>query len=132
MDNTKRVRITNDSGRGYQTKVTNIATGEYIPNITHISLDINPCREIRAKIETAIPIIDIVADAEISISHPKDEELPPQMIGPYTVKCEKCKNGIFVGIEDDARNSVELTRNDAIALCAYLKRVYGLDKEQEV
>lgn len=131
----KRVRIYNDSGKGYLTKVTNLETGEDIPNVTGISLSIEPRREIRATIETALPVVDVVAMADLSTKCPlchqhvpiEPFEIPPiQKIGSYEARTVGGSDGFFVEIEDEARNGIRLDRNNAKDLCAYLQDVFNL------
>jgi hypothetical protein len=60
-----RVRIQNDSGLGYMTKITNVETGQELEYVTDVSIELNPNRATQAVLTLIVPAIDIIADAEI-------------------------------------------------------------------
>jgi hypothetical protein len=62
----RRVRIVNDGGSGYATKVTDADTGELIDGVAKIELIIEASKDpVKAKLTILRPAIDIIADAEI-------------------------------------------------------------------
>ena len=65
-----RVRIVNDGGPAYATKITNAETGELIDGVTNIEISIGVNKDpIKAKITITRPMIDIVADAEVEVNN---------------------------------------------------------------
>jgi hypothetical protein len=65
MKSIKSVRIFNDTGIGYGTKVTDAETGEEVKNVAFISLNFGPCDRMQAIIHVINPVIDVIADADI-------------------------------------------------------------------
>ena len=62
----RRVRIVNDGGPGYATKITDAETGQHIDNVFHIRLvDIDVKDVPRAILWTYTPVVDVVAYADI-------------------------------------------------------------------
>ena len=65
-----RVRIQNDGGPAYATKITNADTGEMIDGVTNIEISIGVSKDpIKAKITIMRPMIDIIADAEVEVNN---------------------------------------------------------------
>lgn len=63
--NTKRVRIVNNGQSAHMTSVTNTETGEAIPNVSHVGITLYSTGRAIAMITTELPMIDIIAEAEI-------------------------------------------------------------------
>lgn len=62
----KRVRIVNDGQAAYMTKITNAETGEDIPHVLDININIAANKPMpSAVIITAMPIVDVIVDAVI-------------------------------------------------------------------
>jgi hypothetical protein len=61
-----RVRIQNDGGSGYSTRITDVETGQPIEGVQQITLLLSPTKEpIKATLTVHSPHVDIVLDAEI-------------------------------------------------------------------
>lgn len=63
--NVKRVRIVNNGQPAHMTSVTNAETGEEIPNVSHVGITLYSTGRAIATITTELPMVDIIADAEI-------------------------------------------------------------------
>ena len=62
----RRIRIVNDGGPGYATRITDADTGEHIDNIFHIRLvDIDVHDLPRAILWAHMPVVDVIANAEV-------------------------------------------------------------------
>lgn len=61
-----KVRIQNDSGVGYQTKITNAETGEDLSSkIFRVELELDVTKVAMATVFMYTPVVDVIADAEI-------------------------------------------------------------------
>src|SRR5437899_147820 len=62
----RRVRIVNNGGPGYATQITDANTGQHISNVFHIRLvDIDVKDVPRAILWTHMPVVDVIANAEV-------------------------------------------------------------------
>jgi hypothetical protein len=59
-----RVRIQNDTGRGYHTKITDVETGQEL-DVAEVSISLKPSHENQAVLTVFSPVVDLIADAEI-------------------------------------------------------------------
>ena len=60
-----KIRITNDGQPGYATRITNAETGEEIPNVMRVQLDLSVTGDVpKALLIIALPVLDVIADAD--------------------------------------------------------------------
>lgn len=60
-----KVRITNDGQHGYATRITNVETGEEIPHVMRVQLDLSTTGDVpKALLVIALPVLDVIADAD--------------------------------------------------------------------
>jgi hypothetical protein len=71
----KTVRIVSPDGLAHSTQITNSESGEEIPGVIRVDIEIVAAKECRAKLELGLLQTDITATAEFRMVDPKTGEL---------------------------------------------------------
>jgi hypothetical protein len=66
MKNSHRIRVFNDSGIAHTTEITWADTGEKVPGVRAVTIDIQNTKIITATLTINIPVVDVVGYVALS------------------------------------------------------------------